>query len=132
MINVERNKLNKVYLTLDEKIVFTGGTLTMRFTSNENQNVVKDMPLSNDLTLNSNRYNLFEVTENTSEDLNNMIISLPGSSYDYRIYNNTGSTIDSSSVVIETGLVLVDFKNDIYTSGDTYRNNNNSDDITFK
>ena len=133
MINIERNKINKVFLTLEEKTVYTGGTSTyvMRFTSNEDINIVKDMPLNTDDTLNAARYNLFEITENVNEDLNNQIISLPNSSYDYRIYNNSGSTIDDTSVIIETGLVLVDFKNDIFISGTTYQNNNNMNDITF-
>ena len=131
MINIDRDKVNRVYMTLSEKEVFTGGTMTMRFTSNEDKNVIKDMPLNNDLTLNSNRYNQYDITENINEDLSNQIISLPNSSYDYRIYNSTGSTVDSNSIIIETGLVLIDFKNDSFSSGSTYRNNNNSDDITF-
>ena len=133
MVNIERNKVNKVFMTLEEKTIYTGATSSyiMRFTSNEDINIVKDMPLTNDDTLNTARYNLFEITENVNEDLNNQIISLPNSSYDYRIYNNSGSTIDDTSVIIETGLVLVDFKNDIFISGTTYQNNNNMNDITF-
>lgn len=133
MVNLERNKVNRVFMTLDEKTIYTGGTSSyiMRFTSNEDINIVKDMKLNNDLSLNDSRYNLYEITEDVNEDLNNQIISLPNSSYDYRVYNSTGSTIDDSSVIIESGLVLVDFKNDIFISGSTYQNNNNTDDITF-
>ena len=77
------------------------------------------------------RYNLYDITEDVNEDLGNQIISLPNSSYDYRIYNNSGSTIEDSSVIIESGLVLVDFKNDVFISGSTYQPTNNNDDITF-
>ena len=131
MINIERNKVNSVFLTLTEKEVFTGGTYTMRFTSNEDINIVKDIHLNNELSLNDGRYNLFEITEDVNEDLGNQIISLPNSSYDYRIYNNSGSTIEDSSVIVESGLVLVDFKNDVFISGSTYQPTNNNDDITF-
>jgi len=131
MINIERNKVNNVFLTLSEKQVFTGGTYTMRLVSNEDINIVKDMPLNNELSLNDGRYNLYDITEDVNEDLGNQIISLPNSSYDYRIYNNSGSTIEDSSVIVESGLVLVDFKNDVFISGSTYQPSNNNDDITF-
>ena len=131
MINIERNKVNSVFLTLTEKEVFTGGTYTMRVVSNEDINIVKDMTLNTELSLNEVRYNLYDITEDVNEDLGNQIISLPNSSYDYRIYNNSGSTIEDSSVIIESGLVLVDFKNDVFISGSTYQPTNNNDDITF-
>jgi len=131
MININRGEVNRVFLTLNEKIVFTGGTFTMTLVSNEDVNIVKAMPLNIDLSLNEDRYNLYDITENVNEDLNNQIISLENSSYDYRVYNNSGSTLEDSSVIIESGLVLVDFKNDIYISGSTYQPTNNNDDITF-
>ena len=52
MINIERNKVNSVFLTLTEKEVFTGGTYTMRVVSNEDINIVKDMTLNTELSLN--------------------------------------------------------------------------------
>ena len=133
MVNIKRSEVNSVFMTLTEKQVFTGTTSSyiMRFTSNEDNNIVKDMRLNIDVSLNENRYNEYDITENVNEDLNNQIISLPNASYDYRIYNNSGNTIEESSVIIESGLVLVDFKNDVFISGSTYQPTNNNNDITF-
>ncbi len=56
------------------------------------------------------RYNLFEITESTTPDPINGIISLVGGSYTYNIYEATGATLSVSATtgrIISTGKVNV-------------------------
>ena len=136
MILIEPNSLNKIYVTVEEINPYSGSTTSGTYTyimnliSNENRSEVKDFPLGDDLSLNPFRYNKFEITESVNEDLPNGIVHLPDNTYDYKIYviEGTGSTIDNTAVLCETGLLQVDLSSTTTTT--TY--NNINDEYTFE
>ena len=136
MILIKPNNINDIYVTVKETNPYSGSTsggtynYIMNLISNENRSEIKDLPLGNDLSLNEFRYNKFKITESINEDLPNGIISLPDNTYDYKIYvvEGTGSTIDNTAVLCETGLLQVDLS--AVTTTTTYDNIN--DEYTFE
>ena len=125
MIQLKRETTNKLFLTLNESMSDTNNNLILRLTSNSDFSNI-DISLDNDLSNNPTRYNEFDLIEGTGATETTLV----DSTYDYRVYEATGATIDASSVVIESGLVMVDFaKND--SDVVSYQNNTNNV-ITFK
>lgn len=125
MIQLKRETTNKLFLTLNESMSDTNNNLILRLTSNSDFSNI-DISLDNDLSNNPTRYNEFDLIEGTGATETTLV----DSTYDYRVYEATGATIDTSSVVIESGLVMVDFaEND--SDVVTYQNNTNNV-ITFK
>ena len=132
MLIVNKNQVNKLYVTVSEKTTISGATYLMNLYSNDNHDS-KVVRFTGDTSNNPVRINIFELTEvdSTSENLEIGWINLmSASTYDYTIYETsvpTGTTISGLNVV-EVGLLKVNGNTSVVQS--TFTNSN--DIITFE
>jgi len=69
----------------------------------------KVLRLSGDTSLNTIRYNEFLITESSTEDLDNGIISLGAGEYNYFVWQSSASTLSLSAAtsIVESGLLTI-------------------------
>lgn len=97
MIFIERNTINKVVLTLTESVTITTPFFVFSFqplaTLDEYQPLIYFT--APDLSAYTNRFNLFEITENDAGSVvggNNIPLYLKPGQYEYKVYESaTGS-----------------------------------------
>jgi hypothetical protein len=132
MLEINKNTVNNLFVTVSEETTISGATYLMQLFSNDNH-TNKVVRFTGDTSTNKERINIFQLTETTSanEDLDNAWINLmSASTYDYTIFETsipTGTTITGLNVV-ETGLLKVSGNTSVVQS--TFTDSN--DTITFK
>ena len=136
MININKNSVNNVCLTLNESnsasTLVSGSSYVFNFYSLD----TKDNKVfrSIDNSTNVGRYNQFNITENNTEDLENSTITLESGQYYYNVYNDiflTGitevvaisATTDASGNTIDIQITGITYHN---ITGLTYNDINNS------
>lgn len=131
MLKVRKNSKNNLYVTVTERTTISSANYLLSLFSNDNidERVVR-LPANS--STNTARWDIFslEEVEAANEDLENGKVNLlAGSTYDYVIYEtsgSTGTTITGLNVV-EKGLLQVEgFK----ATGSTYNDSNKT--ITFQ
>ena len=111
MININKDSSNVVVLTLTEKCTLLNPNFLFSFSSTSyNQPVINFNSV--DTSSYKSRYNQFNIIESgtTYIDLTGSTINLNPGSYDYRVYESSGSTIEISGttkVILEQGKVWV-------------------------
>lgn len=108
MINIKREIVNKVTLTLTELSTLDNPYYILELYSNENRST-KFVYLGTDKSPNKIRYNLFKLEETELEDLIDSKVSLPSESYDYKVWESETLTlvVDSFKGVVESGKLIV-------------------------
>ena len=113
MIYIKKGVTNKVVLTLTEKSTLTSPYYLFIF---ENEFDLEENPIpftTTDLSFSTNRYNLFEITESDSGEVDGGIdipLKLVIGQYKYSIYESEFETLDISDTtgqVIESGRMVV-------------------------
>jgi len=127
MIYIKKNKVNFPVVTVTEKTTIPTPYYLMRLTSKDTLEE-KILRLGPDVGLNPVRYNMFEITESTSDDLDNGVINLnAGAEYNYVIHQTpyaSGNTSNLLGEVVERGLLTVEggeVNNKIITDNDTIK-----------
>jgi len=133
MITIDKGMTNSCVFTLTEKrtLSSTASNVFLQFYNNQD-NYNKLMYLNNDLSPNTERYNLFLIEETINEDLNNQKIELNLTTYDYFIHEiPIGATLslDNSIKILETGLITVNGTSSIVP---TYTKNDDNRTYTFE
>lgn len=130
MINIIKNTINNIFVTVTEKTTVSPANYLMSLYSNDNHST-KVIRFSGDSSTNPVRWNQFIIEEVplASENLEEAKVNLiQGGTYDYVIYETTGTT--GTSIVnltsVESGLLRVSGA----TSSTIYNNSNQI--ITFK
>lgn len=134
MIYIKKDKENKCVFTLTEKSTMDSPYILSLY-SNANRDV-KLMFLNEDKSMNTLRYNQYNITEVEidDEDLEDQLINLQIGTYDYQVYQTpTPTLLDISGLdnshIIETGkLVVIGEK----TTNDTFVDTNPNTEISFK
>ncbi len=111
MISLQRNVINTVVLTLTEKssLLNPHYLFHLRYCSNLS---INKYFIANDLSSYKSRYNLFEITEHSIENLTGGTVSLNSGMWDYFIYEQvdphnldlsgtTGQIIEQGKAIIE-------------------------------
>lgn len=121
MINIKKNEINKVCLTLNEKL-FSGITsgyttgvtsgMTYLFSFKSESTLTTKNFIASDISNYTDRYNLFEIEDNATEDLLNGKINIPSGDYVYSIYiqdslDNLSLTGLSSTQIVEIGRATI-------------------------
>ena len=106
MLRLERNKTQRIVLTLTEKTTINPVFYFLEFFENQDHDS-KILTLGTDLSGNTQRYNEFEITENSTEDLPNGIITLSLGDYDYFVWESTSSDFADKVGIVESGKVKV-------------------------
>ena len=113
MIYIKKGVTNKVVLTLTEKSTLTSPYYLFIF---ENEFDLKENPIpftTTDQSFSTNRYNLFEITESDSGEVDGGIdipLKLVIGQYKYSIYESEIETLDindTTGQVIESGRMVV-------------------------
>lgn len=108
MLRINKNELNYLYCTVTENTTISDANYLMEVISNDNH-TSKVVRFTGDTSNNPIRWNRFKVREDSTEDLENSIISLDVGSFDYNIYQTSGTT--GTSIVglkrVESGLLKV-------------------------
>lgn len=119
---INKNSLNTLSVTLNEKLNYTGTTILL-YLKNNQTNAEKIVKMTGDTSSNPVRLNQYEVLETTlaNEDLFNSSIYLDVGTYDYVFYSTfqTGLTTNGGAPV-ESGLLTVKgstTSNNIFTGG---------------
>lgn len=130
-LTIQKNQINNIFVTVTEKTTVSPAHYLMSLYSNDNHST-KVIRFSGDNSVNSVRWNQFTIEEVplASENLEQAKVNLiQGGTYDYVIYQTTGTT--GTSIVnltsVESGLLRV--------SGGTQSSsiyNNSNQIITFK
>lgn len=110
MILINKGTTNKVALSLTEKCTLSSPVFLFVFMCDITR--VKKIFIASDISSYTDRYNLFNIIEqSSSEDLYNGTITLTTSGYySYKIYEQTSSTNLTESLatnLVESGKVLV-------------------------
>lgn len=119
MIYLEKEELNSVVFTLNEKTTLTNANYFLSLYS-EGNNTDTILRLSGDTSNNKNRYNQFSLDISLEEELG-------VGEYDYRVYETTGTTYTEGLSIVESGKVKIEGVEETST---TYNNNNN--EYTFE
>lgn len=113
MIYIEKNKANKIVLTLSESSSLINPNYLFEFINEFNDNPVTIYYSATDDSLAKNRYNLFDLVENVSGSTTggtNVALSLMAGQYKYNVYESSASTLSVSATtgtIIETGRMVV-------------------------
>ena len=132
MLEIQKNQLNNLYVTVTEKTTISGATYLMQLFSNDNH-TNKVVRFTGDTSTNTERINIFQLVEveAADEDLEIGHANLmSASTYDYAIFETsvtTGTSIVGLTVV-ETGLLKVSGNTSVVQS--TYEGSN--DIVTFE
>ena len=106
---VNKNSTNKLSVTLNEKLNFTGTTILLYLKNNQTHQE-KIVKMTGDTSPNPIRINQYYVNEviPANEDLFNASINLEVGTYDYIFYStfNTGLTTNGGAPM-ETGMLTV-------------------------
>lgn len=131
MIYIEKNKVNKIVLTLSETSRLTNPHFLFSFLNEYNLTSTPILFSTEDLSENRNRYNLFEIDENSSGSTSGgtSSLNLIEGQYEYIVYESSASTLSLSGTtgrVIEKGKMVVADKtnsgaNENNTSKNIYR-----------
>jgi len=119
MITLNKNEINEVVLTLNEKAIGLNPYFLQLY-SNQNKNSVL-IPLTGDTSTNVIRYNQYAIDESNY----NLLIG----EYDYYAHQYTGSTIvlSASTNIVESGKCRV-----VGTGFTTTTYQNNTQNYTFE
>jgi len=124
MIYIYKNNTNECAFTLMEKTTLLNANYILEFYSKaNNDSKLLWLNTSADTSNNTARYNLFDIVEAPTDNVNNLQINLGESEYIYRVYETTGSTLALSAVtsndIVEYGRCNVIWPNAHYNV-DTY------------
>lgn len=114
MIYIEKNKENKIVLTLCESSILIDPFYLFEFKNEFNNNPEVIYWTAPDESTAKGRYNLFTLNESTSGSTTggtSNTLSLMGGQYQYNVYESSASTLSVSAttgVIIETGRMVVD------------------------
>lgn len=125
MIVLNQNASNNVYLTLSESVTLNANTVYFLFKFVDETSKEEVIFTASDVSTNTIRYNLFNITLTASTasniDYTNGIISLsPFGKWTYEVYNQLSSTnldLNNASGPIEKGIVTVNALNTINVDG---------------
>jgi hypothetical protein len=125
MIVLNQNATNNVYLTLSESVTLTAATVYFLFRFVDETTKDEVLFIASDVSTNTIRYNLFNITLTASTasniDYTNGIISLsPFGKWTYEVYNQLSSTnldLNNASGPIEKGIVTVNALSTINVDG---------------
>lgn len=125
MIVLNQNTSNNVYLTLSESVTLSANTVYFLFKFADETTKEEVIFIASDLSTNTIRYNLFNITLTASTasniDYTNGIISLsPFGKWTYEVYNQLSSTnldLNNASGQIEQGIVTVNALSTINVDG---------------
>lgn len=118
MIYIEKNKTNKVVLTLSEKSKLNSPFYLFSFSNDyiiDSNDILFTTP---DISSYPNRYNMFSITEidsGSTEGGVDIHLSLISGQYTYTIYESLTETLDINSttgIIIETGRMVVSGNDD--------------------
>jgi hypothetical protein len=109
MLKINKNALNALYVTVTENTTISDAKYLMQLFSNDNH-TDKVVRFTGDTSNNPARWNIFYLREDSSEDLENAVISLDAGTYDYSIYETSGTTGTTITGLtrVESGLLEVD------------------------
>lgn len=108
MILINKNSSNECVLTLSEKTTLSNAKYLFEFINDatkENKTFI-----ATDSSTNKERYNLFTIVENTTENLLNGTVSLSIGDWKYNVYQQTSTTnlnVNLTSGLVENGKVEV-------------------------
>lgn len=110
MIVINKDSVNACVFTLNEKTTLDPVFYLIVIHSNQTKED-KVMYLGVDQSLNINRWNEFNITEDVigNEDLTNQIINLVPGTYDYYVWQSTTDNVDLTGAVsiVESGKLRV-------------------------
>lgn len=133
MIIINKDTINTVPFTLNEKTTLTGNTLSYLLELYNNANdTTKVLRLSGDTSTNPTRWNEYTITETgTTENLNLAIVTLEAGTYDYYVWETSASTLSLSAAtsIVESGKCKVIGSATTYN---TYTVTVNTDGHTFE
>jgi len=109
MILIYHNTTNKVALTLSEKTTISTPTYLFSFTNVQTQYNITF--IADDTSCNTDRFNLFDIIENTTQDRLNGTVTLHDvGQWDYTVYAQSSTTnldVTLADETVETGMVKV-------------------------
>ena len=128
MLKINKNTTNSLVFTLNEKVTLENPNFLLELYSNQNHDSTV-MRLSGDTSTNVIRYNEFNITETTTSDLENMVVNLDEGTYDYYVWETSGSTLELSGAtsIVESGKVVVKGSGSTQTTFE-----NNDKEYTFE
>lgn len=114
MIYIKKDNTNAVVLTLSEVSSLINPNYLFEFIYQANLDPVALYFTTTDESLAKDRYNLFNIIENTTGSTTggtSVALSLMAGQYKYNVYESTASTLTVSAttgIIIETGRMVVD------------------------
>lgn len=106
MIRIQKSQANNIVFTLKEKTTIAPVYYFLVLFSNQDHDEKVISLLTNNST-DTERYDEFVVTENDIEDLQNAIVSLNPTTYDYTVWESTSTDYADKVSIVETGECLV-------------------------
>lgn len=132
MIVIDKNSINRVILTLTENTTISSPFFLFEFISQDNREV--KVFTASDISMNTCRYNEFNIEENDTEDLLNGIVNLSVNGYyKYTVYQQDSSTnldVTLTDKILEKGKVYI--KGDIKPVRTTYNDSDDNEYITYE
>lgn len=131
MIVINKDQSNNIILTLRENTTIQEPYFLFEFISRDK--LTTKMFISEDISLNTCRYNQFNIVENEIEDILNGTINLGGGFYDYNVYqqdNDSNLNKDNTDKILEQGIVYV--KGDYNDVKTTYNDNDDNEYISYQ
>jgi len=114
MIFINKEQVNKIVLTLSETSTLTNPNYLFKFVNEFNDTPNPIYFTTQDESIHTNRYNMFELIENSTGSTTggtSVALNLMPGQYKYTVYEASASTLSVSAttgVVIETVWMIVD------------------------
>ena len=106
MIIIQKAQTNRLSFTLFEKTTIAPAYYYLELFSNQNHDK-KAVYLGADSSMNLERYNQFDIEENDVENLDNGIISLEPTTYDYFVWQCSEVDFNTKVSIVESGKAKV-------------------------
>ena len=134
-IYLKKDSVNKVAITLSESSRITSPNYLFIFKNDYNPNANEIAWTGDDESISKSRYNLFTIEEASSGSTTggtSVVVNMVAGQYTYKVYESSTPTLDiaeTTGVILQTGIMVVDDVSSSYIDEIIPSQNNNTPSI---